>query len=112
MQEYDVALKLLLQASATLMIREVAGAAIVKWLDVELPKIQNPRADLLGETTDGGLIHIELQSGNDVHMPLRMLEYCCGIFRLFDKLPRQVVLYVGEPLLQMNKELNGEDLQF
>jgi len=37
MQEYDVALKLLLQGRASLTIRELTGTAIAKWLDVELP---------------------------------------------------------------------------
>jgi predicted transposase YdaD len=49
MQEYDVALKLLLQGSARLTIRELAGGPVVKWLDMELPKMQNLRMDLLGE---------------------------------------------------------------
>ena len=48
MQEYDVALKLLLQGSARLTIRELAGGPVVKWLDMELPKVQNLRMDLLG----------------------------------------------------------------
>jgi hypothetical protein len=53
-------------------MRDLAGTAVAKWLDVELPKVQNPRLDLLGETVDGGLVHVELQSGNDPAMPLRM----------------------------------------
>ena len=63
MQEYDVALKLLLQGSARLTIRELAGGPVEKWLDIELPKVQNLRMDLLGETVGGGLVHVELQSG-------------------------------------------------
>ena len=43
MQDYDVALKLLLQSSARLTMRELTGTAIAKWLDVELPKVRNPR---------------------------------------------------------------------
>jgi hypothetical protein len=50
------------------------------------------RLDLLGETVDGGLVHVELQSGNDATMPLRMAEYSLGIFRLFGRFPRQIVL--------------------
>ena len=112
MQEYDVALKLLLQGSAALTIRELTGTAVAKWLDVELPKVQNLRLDLLGETVDGGLVHIELQSGNDAAMPLRMAEYCLGVFRLFERFPRQIVLYVGEPQLRMEKELRGSNVFF
>ncbi len=52
MQKYDVTLKLLLQGSARLAMFQLAGGAVEKWLNVELPKVQNPRADLLGETAD------------------------------------------------------------
>jgi len=112
MQEYDVALKLLLQGPATVIMRELTGTAVAKWLDMELPKVQNLRLDLLGETVDGGLVHLELQSSNDAAMPLRMAEYCLGVFRLFGRFPRQVVLYVGEPELRMKSELRGPDVLF
>jgi predicted transposase YdaD len=112
MQEYDVALKLLLQGPATLTMRELTGTAVAKWLDVELPKVQNLRLDLLGETVDGGLVHVELQSSNDAAMPLRMAEYCLGVYRLFGRFPRQAVLYVGEPQLRMESELRGSGVLF
>ena len=112
MQAYDVALKLLLQGSAPLTMRELTGTAVTKWLDVELPKVQNLRLDLLGETVDGGLVHVELQSSNDAAMPLRMAEYCIGVYRLFGRFPRQVVLYVGEPQLGMASKLSGPDVLF
>ena len=113
MQEYDVALKLLLRNSATLTMREVTGGAtIVNWLDVELPKVQNLRADLLGETAAGDLFHVELQSANETTMPLRMAEYWLGILRLTGRFPRQIVLYVGEPPLRMETELRCADAWF
>jgi len=46
-QEYDIALKLLLQGSAKLTMRELTGTAIEKWLDVELQSALNLRLDLL-----------------------------------------------------------------
>src|SRR3954447_2838561 len=107
MQEYDVALKLLLRGSAKLTMRELAGAAVENWLDVELPKVQNLRVDLLGETADRTLIHLELQSANEATMPLRMAEYCLNIFRLYGKFPHQVLLYVGEAPLRMGNENHG-----
>src|SRR5207248_4123864 len=84
------------------------------WLDVELSKVvQNTRVDLLGETAgDKGLVHLELQSGNHASMPLRMAEYCLGVFRLFGRFPRQVLLYVGEAPLRMESELRGSDVWF
>jgi hypothetical protein len=112
MQEYDAALKLLLQGSATLTVRELTGTAVAKWLNVEVPKVRSLRLDLLGETVDGGLVHVELQSSNDSNMPLRMAEYCLDVFRLFGRLPRQVVLYVGEAALSMESELRGHDVCF
>jgi hypothetical protein len=115
MQEYDVALKLLLKGSATLTVRELTGTVVVKWLDVELPKVQkaqNPRLDLLGQSVDGELIHIELQSSNDAAMPFRMMEYCIGVQRLFGKFPRQVLLYVGEEPMRMRSELRGPGLSY
>ncbi len=112
MQVYDVTLKLLLHRSATRLLQEVTDVPIAKWLDVELPKVQNLRADLLGETADGGLIHIELQSSNDSTMPLRMAEYSLGVYRLLNRFPRQVVLYVGDQPLRMNDELLGPDCSY
>jgi hypothetical protein len=112
MQEYDVTLKLLMQGRARLTVLALTGGAVEKWLNVELPKVQNQRADLLGETADGSLIHFELQSGNDATMPLRMAEYCLGVFRLFGKFPLQVVLYVGEAPLAMESELRGKNVSF
>jgi hypothetical protein len=47
-QEYDVALKLLLR-SRLLSVRELVGTAINTWIDAEMPKIQNLQADLLTE---------------------------------------------------------------
>jgi hypothetical protein len=41
-----------------------------------------------------------------------MAEYCLGVFRLFGKFPRQVLLYVGEAPLRMESELRGPDVWF
>ncbi len=112
MQEYDVALKVLLRGSARLTMRELTGTAVENWLDVELPKVQNTRVDLLGETSEGSLVHLELQSGNDATMPLRMAEYCLSVFRVRGKFPRQVMVYVGEAPLRMESELRGPDVWF
>jgi predicted transposase YdaD len=111
MHEYDVAFKLVLQ-SVDLTMRELAGTTVARWLSVELPEVRNTRADLLGETVSGELLHLELQSSNDPRMPLRMAEYCLRVFRQFQKFPRQIVLYVGSAALKMEAELNGPALRF
>jgi hypothetical protein len=46
MHEYDVALKLLLQASADTVLREVTGVRVTRWLNVEMPQVRNARVDL------------------------------------------------------------------
>jgi predicted transposase YdaD len=82
---------------------------------VELPKVQrvqNLRLDLLGRTVEGGLIHLEVQSGNDPAMPFRMVEYCLGVRRLLGQFPRQIVLYVGEAPVSMETELHGPGFKF
>jgi hypothetical protein len=94
MHEYDVALKMLLRGSARVTFQALSGGAVTKWLGVEVPKVRNPRMDLLGEMADGGLLHLELQSRNDAEMPERMAEYALGAYRLFRRFPRQIVLYV------------------
>src|SRR5260370_35248079 len=93
-------------------MQELAGCTVEKWLDVELPKVQNPRADLLGEISGGGLVHLELQSGNDAAMPLRMAEYCLGVYRLFDRFPRQGPVFLGEAPSRMGRGTRGGGVSF
>ena len=63
MQEYDVALKLLLRGSAKLTMRELTGSRVETWLDIEMSKVQNSRVDLLGETAaEKGRLQTERQS--------------------------------------------------
>jgi predicted transposase YdaD len=109
MHEYDVTLKMLLRGSARMLFQALTGGPVKKWLDVELPKMRNPRMDLLGEMADGGLLHLEL---HDAEMPERMAEYAPGAYRLFRRFPRQIVLYVGERALAMKPELVGPRFAF
>jgi hypothetical protein len=78
--EYDVALKLLLQGSARLTVSRDG--------EIRADRQLVEKADLLGETADGSLVHVELQSGNEAAMALRMAEYCLGVLRLYGKFPR------------------------
>jgi predicted transposase YdaD len=112
MHEYDDALKWLLRKSARVAVREITGAAIENWLDVGVPKTRSLQLDLLGETADGALIHLELQSTNDPEMALRMAEYALGVYRIKGRVPRQFCLYVGEPRLRMPAELLGPGMKF
>jgi hypothetical protein len=111
MHEYDTAFKLTLQ-HVDVALRELLGTGVIRWHNVELPKVRSVRADLLGETETGGLVHIELQSANEAGMALRMLEYCLDVLRQFDRYPTQVLLYVGDAPVKMETALHGPRLDY
>jgi predicted transposase YdaD len=111
-QNYDVTLKTLLRDSAGRAVYTATGLSIETWLDTELPKVANPRLDLLGETHDGSLLHLELQIRNDANMAKRMAEYALAIYRIYDKFARQIVLYAGESDLRMATSLEGPRFTF
>jgi len=110
MHEYDVALKNILTRPGSSVLAQLTGASSLKWINVEAPKVSNRRVDLLGELPDGNLVHIELQSRNERDFPLRMAEYLFGIGRRYGRLPRQVVLYVGQAPLRMQDRIEGPDV--
>ena len=107
MPDNDAALKLLFRQTASRAIQLMAGVTITKWPNIELPKAQNLRMDLLGEDSDQNLHHFELQSTNDAGINLRMAEYALGTYRLTGQFANQTVLYVGAPPLTMPNELRG-----
>ena len=74
MHKYDVALKHIITRPGSSILEQLTGAASLKWINVEAPKVSNRRVDLLGELRDGKLVHIELQSRNEKDFPFRMAE--------------------------------------
>ena len=99
--DFDGVVKLLIQESGGEPFRQLRLGQVKKWLNVDLPRTQHRRVDLLCQTRDGRLVHIELQATNDLSMPYRMAEYALTIRRRFGKYPAQVVLYVGNKPLRM-----------
>jgi len=112
MHEYDVTLKNVLTKSQGRALAQLTGFAVARWHNTELPAVRHRRADLLGKTADGRLVHIELQSTNQPHMARRMLEYSLAIHRKFKRFPEQMVLYVGNAPLRMKSRLAGPRLSF
>jgi len=112
MQEYDVALKRILTRPGSGLLAALTGEAQLRWLNVEMPAVRNLRMDLLGESIDGDLSQIELQSRNEKPFALRMGEYLFGAGRKYGRLPRQIVLYVGEAPLRMKSSVEGPDLSY
>ncbi len=109
MHEYDTVLKALLQSPQTTIFGKIIGARIDHWLKVEFPEVQQTRVDMLGVTTvhETDLAAVELQSANDMKLPLRMAEYALRTYRLYELFPRQYVLYVGNDPMRMPSELVG-----
>ena len=110
MHEYDVALKNILTRPGSSALDQLTGASSLKWINVEAPKVSNRRVDLLGESPNGNLVHIELQSRNEKDFPMRMAEYLFGIGLRYGRLPRQVALYVGEAPLRMKDRVESPDV--
>jgi predicted transposase YdaD len=110
MHEYDTVLKALLQSPQNTIFEKITGTRIERWLPVEFPEVQQTRVDLLGVAAEAGhLIGLELQSSNDVNLPLRMAEYALRIYRLHKTFAKQYVLYVGNQPLRMGSALVGPD---
>ncbi len=113
MPDCDVTLKLLLAEPADETLRLVgAGGRVTRWLNVEMPAVQNRRVDLLAELDTGDLLHIELQRENDPQMALRMVEYAVCILRRGGRYPRQVLLYVGNDRMRMPDRIEAEGMRF
>jgi len=90
--EYDIALKSVIRRLSGAALEKLTGFAIAQWRNVELPEVRNLRVDMVGETADSSLVQLELQSTNDVEMPLRMAEYSLSMYRQFGQFPWQIVL--------------------
>lgn len=112
MHEYDVTLKRILTRPGSALLVALTGSSSLRWLNVELPKVNNRRLDLLGERPDGELFGIELQSRNEKHFPFRMGAYLFGAAEQYGRLPRQIVLYVGEARLRMKDRIETPDLTY
>jgi hypothetical protein len=110
--EYDVALKNILTRPDSALLTALTGSPSLRWLNVEAPLVRNLRVDLLGESPDGELIHIELQSRNEKDFAMRMGEYSFGVGLRHGRLPRQVALYVGAEPLRMKNQVAGSGWMF
>lgn len=106
----DALLKIILQKGSAEVYRQLHIEPVCEWLNVDLPRVENRRVDLLGRTASGRLIHIELQSANDPDMPIRMAEYGLAILRKYGEYPEQLMIYVGNPPLRMKRELRTSGL--
>src|ERR1700694_3626541 len=99
-QDYDVALKFLFRSKSSQAVQEIAGAPMKRWLDKELPAIRNTRADLVGETIGGDIVHLKFMRKTQPLFELRMAGYYIEIYQALGKHPRQALVYVGRAKLR------------
>ena len=100
-QDYDVVLKLLFRSKSSRAVQEIAGGPVKRWLDKELPAIRNTRADLIGETMSGEIVHFEFMSENQKFFELRMAGYYAELHQALGGHPRKALVYVGRAKLRM-----------
>jgi len=112
MHEYDIALKSILMRRTGSLLTRLTGFEVSRWHNTEFAEVRSRRADLLGETPQGKLLHVELQSRNDPEMAQRMLEYSTAIKRALGRFPHQLVLYVGEAAVRMGTHLSGPGITY
>jgi hypothetical protein len=95
--DYDATLKDLFQRDRPTLLRRLShGIHVTGFLNVELPRVEHRRVDLLVSLADGSLLHIEFQSARDRNMLYRMLDYWLLIKRQLHRPLRQVVMMVGQ----------------
>jgi len=100
----DSLIKLLIQGSGGEPFGQLKLGKVNAVLNVDLPRTQDRRVDLVYRSVSGRLVHIEVQSTNDPLMPLRMAEYGLAVTRAYGQYPEQLVLYVGNEPLRMKSE--------
>ena len=111
--DFDGLLKDMFQHDHPLLIQRLAGGLPVEeFFNVEMQTVQQSRADLAMRLVDQSILHIEFQSSNDPDMVERMAMYHLHLWRKHRRPLKHVVLYVGEPRMQMSASLNTGPLQF
>ena len=108
---YDRTLKELLQGIPKRFITMLTGQEAVKLLDPTFPKTEERRADFVVELDNGDIFHLEVQTKEDKDMPLRMLKYAVLIKELYNKFPKQMVLYLSEKEIK-DKPIEIENLKY
>ena len=109
---YDAAFKRILTRAGSVILRTIAGADSVEWLNVELHRRGTLRVDLLGRMPDGRLVHIELQSRNDGRIWIRMGTYGFLVAAQYGQYPLQIVLYVGKGRMRMRNQVGTPGFPF
>lgn len=107
--DFDGALKELFQRDKPSLLGQLTrGVKVRAFLNVELPRVQERRVDLVLLLEDDTILHVEIQSANDSSIVYRMVTYYALIKQTYKRPVRQVVLYVGEDRMNMPDQLEED----
>ncbi|NWF66284.1 MAG: hypothetical protein HXX81_02330 [Campylobacterales bacterium] len=84
----------------------------IEFLDKELQRIEDRRADIVAKIDNSYILHLEIQNSNDKYMHLRMLRYFTDISFLTDMKIVQYVVYIGKEKLNMKSNLTLHNINY
>ncbi|MEO5357226.1 MAG: hypothetical protein H7844_08005 [Nitrospirae bacterium YQR-1] len=105
-QKFDITLKGLWKNVPVKLLKILSGFDNGKFLDNQLTNVGLLLPDLIIELPDISLLHIEIMS-NPEKMLKRMFLYNALIFHHYDRLPRQILLYVGDRPLNIENKIGN-----
>ena len=111
-QEYDVALKQLFRRSGTRLLREICGESVLHWHDKELPRVRNPRGDMIGETESGRIVHLEFDANPRQTLGARFGIYYLEIYLKFGRFPHQSLINVGPEPTRVSGKLEAPKMSY
>lgn len=109
--KYDATIKELFSEMPALF-QLLTGSCVTQLINLEFSTVQQRRADLVAWLANQEILHLELQSDNDNQMLWRELEYGLLILKKYDKMPIQVVLYLGKESSNFITKIHYPNLQF
>jgi len=99
---YAAVVKDLFQKDHPSLLDQLTGGVKIKaFLNVDLAKVLERRADLVLLLEDKTILHIEFQSANDKDMAYRAGIYCVLLGHKYRCRVRLVVLYIGQAKMRM-----------
>jgi hypothetical protein len=111
--KYDNLLKTIFLDAMPGMLRALRCAPVKEYLNVEFPSRPKMIADVVARLLDGKILHLEFQLSNDPRMHWRCYHYFGAIQEQWeDSEVIQIVIYLGNPPLQMRSEIQKPSLAY
>jgi len=113
-QDIDITIKdIILPLLESKLMRDIIGIKYKRELDSVFTTTKERRVDLLLESEDGSILHIEFQTTNDRTMLYRMFEYYSLIKMEYkEKTIHQKLIYLGEDKCNMKNTLKDSKLSY